>query len=34
MANKKYKICLGKLCFKRQLQADSFLFEHIYKGDS
>ena len=40
-ADKKYKKCLGKLCFKGQLQADSFLVElifillsHISQGDS
>ena len=41
MADKKYKKCLGKLCFKRKLQAGSFLVElvfillsHISQGDS
>ena len=40
-ADKKYKKCLGKLCFKGKLQADSFLVElvfillsHISQGDS
>ena len=40
-AEKKYKKCLGKLRFKGQLQADSFLVElvfillsHISQGDS
>ena len=28
-ADKKYKKCLGKLCFKGHLQADSFLVELI-----
>ena len=39
--NKKYKKCLGKLCFKRQLQDNCFLVElifilvsHINQGDS
>ena len=30
MAEKKYKKCSGKLWFKGQLQADSFLFELIF----
>ena len=29
-ADKKYKKCLGKSCFKEQLQADSFLIELIF----
>ena len=41
-ADKKYKKCLGKLCFKgQQVEADSFLVElvlillsHIGQGDS
>ena len=30
MAEKKYKKCSGKLWFKGQFQADSFLFELIF----
>ena len=29
-ADKKYKKSLGKLCFKRKLQADNFLVELIF----
>ena len=38
---RKNKKCVGKLCFKEQIQVDSFLFElifillcHIIQGDS
>ena len=41
MADKKYKKCLGKLCFEGKLQVHSFLVEfifillsHISLGDS
>ena len=30
MADKKYKTCLGKLCFEGQLQTHSFLVELIF----